>query len=323
MKNCIIYIFTAAIVFFVIFFFVTPEQTAILKNLKLFDILISVVIALLIFSVSGTQFSFILKRTTNMNLTLTDRIFFPAARNLWSYIIPVQGSLAYSIAFAKFKYKASFSDSLSLNIYLLLFNFFFAGIVGILYIFQSNNIPVLFFIFCLLMCSIPILIIFANKILKNNQYSKDRFYTKIISRTISVSSSITFLWKDIKFSAINFALSVLHTLFTAFWIYWTVVILELDIDFLTVIFLSLILKVSLVFKLTPGNLGIEQLIFGGLFSMMNYDPQAGVLISLFNKSITLFISLTAGSIFTIVNLKYFKIRNINSASSGQDIPDEI
>jgi hypothetical protein len=316
-KNVWIYILTAALLYFAVFHLITPEQALLLTKPDMYEVAVSVLLVLVIFFISGSQFSMILDRTSNLRLSLKDRIFFPAARNLWSYIIPFQGSFAYSLAFTKFKYGATVKEGLSLNIYLLLFNFFFAGIIGIYYVYESDDIPSVFLILCVFMVLIPLLIIAANKLISNINEPSGRILSYIYLNIGSVSSNLTLLWKDLRFSSYVFIFSILHTTATALWISWTVKILEIDIDIISVVFLSLILKISLVFKITPGNLGVEQLVFGGLFSLMNYDPHAGVLISLFNKAITIFISLTAGSVFTIVNLKYFKTDKIKEVLRGE------
>ena len=270
----------------------------------------SILIALVIFTVSGNQFSYILFKSTKTQLSITDRIGFPTARNLWSYIIPFQGSFAYSLAFIKFKYKVNLKDGLSINIYLLLFNFFFTGFVGVYYSLQSSSLPIFFLIISILLLSIPFLIILFDKILKNVKTPNSRMLKFLIGNVSKISTGIAILWKDLKFTINVFLFNIVHTIVTIIWFYWTVHIFNLDIDLISVIFLALILKISLIFRLTPGNLGVEQLIYGGIFALMSYDPNIGVLISLFHKSITIMISLSIGSIFTFLNFKYFSFSTV-------------
>lgn len=310
MKNILIYIVTALLIYFVISHYISVEQIELLKNVSLFQISISILIALMIFSVSGNQFSYILFKSTKTKLSIPDRIGFPTARNLWSYLIPFQGSFAYSLAFIKFKYKVNLKDGLSINIYLLLFNFFFTGFVGIYYSLQSDQLPIIFLIISILLLSIPFLIILFDIILNSVKPPKSKMFKFLIENISKVSTGITLLWKDLRFTTNVFLYNIAHTLVTITWFYWTVHIFNLNIDLISVIFLALILKVSLIFRLTPGNLGVEQLVYGGIFALMNYDPKLGVLISLFHKSITIIISLSIGSIFTFINFKYFSFSSV-------------
>ncbi|MDA3884420.1 MAG: lysylphosphatidylglycerol synthase domain-containing protein [Candidatus Delongbacteria bacterium] len=310
MKNIIIYIVTALLIYFVISHYISAEQIELLKNVSFFQISISILIALMIFTVSGNQFSYILYKSTKTKLSIPDRIGFPTARNLWSYIIPFQGSFAYSLAFIKFKYKVNLKDGLSINIYLLLFNFFFTGFVGVYYSLQSNELPVIFLIISIFLLSIPFLIIIFDMILKSFKIPESKIFKFLFDNISKVSSGISLLWKDLRFTTNVFLFNIVHTLVTITWFYWTVHIFNLEIDLISIIFLALILKVSLIFRLTPGNLGVEQLIYGGIFALMNYDPKIGVLISLFHKSITIMISLSIGSIFTFINFKYFSFSTV-------------
>lgn len=310
MKNLLIYIITALLIYFVISHYIAKEQIELLKNVSLFQIIISILIALVIFTVSGNQFSYILFKSTKTKLSIPDRIGFPTARNLWSYIIPFQGSFAYSLAFIKFKYKVNLKDGLSINIYLLLFNFFFTGFVGIYYSLQSSSLPVLFLIISILLLSIPVLLLLFDRILKNIKTPDSKMLKFLINNISKVSTGIAILWKDLKFTVNVFLFNIVHTIVTIIWFYWTVHIFNLNIDLISVIFLALILKISLIFRLTPGNLGVEQLIYGGIFALMNYDPKLGVLISLFHKSITIMISLSIGSIFTLINFKHFSFSTV-------------
>ena len=310
MKNLLLYIVTAVLIYFVISHYITSEQIELLKNISLFQILVSIVIALAIFTISGNQFSYILSKTSNSKLNTLDKTLFPIARNLWSYIIPFQGSFAYSLAFVKFKYKVNLKEGISINVYLLLFNFFFTGIIGIFYSIRSENISLVFLIISVVLILIPFLILTFDKIIGNIKDPESRFMKFWIYNISKISSGIADLWKDIKFSTNVFLYNLLHTLVTIVWFYWTVHIFDLNIDLISIIFLALILKISLIFRLTPGNLGVEQLIYGGIFTLMHYDPKIGVMISLFHKSITIIISFTIGTIFTFFNFKYFSFNTI-------------
>lgn len=308
MKNLIIYIITAALVYLAVSLFITEEQVAVLKAISVKQILISVIIAFCIFTVSGHQFSFILKERTGTTLSIFDRTAFPVSRNLWSYLIPFQGSFAYALVFIKFKYKVDLKKGISINLFLLLFNFFFTGIIGIFIYFTSRGMPKLFLILTVLFTLFPLASIICERII-----SRLNIRSRYVDILKNITSSVSEMWKDLEFSLKVFLFNILHTAVTVLWFYWTVIIFDLELSFIPVIFLALILKISLIFRITPGNLGVEQLIYGGIFSLMSLDPNTGVLLSLFHKSITLVISMLFGTAFTAINLKYFSIDNIKRA----------
>jgi hypothetical protein len=310
MKNILIYLFTFILILLVVSIFVTDEQINLLKKISNFEISVSITIALAIFSVSGFQFSYILKRTTGVGLSIIDRITFPISRNLWSYLVPFQGSFAYSLVFNKFKYKVKLIDGFSINLYIILFNFFFTGIIGLYYSLTLVKRPFLTFILSFLFAVSPLLLILANIIIKKIKIPEKIIFKFLFLNIQKAASSISNLFKDFNFTINILILNIIHTIVTTLWFYWTVCIFKLNIDFISVILLALILKTSLIFRLTPGNIGIEQLLFGGIFFLIGYDPKTGVLISLFHKSITILLSFSVGVLFTLINLKYFSLKKI-------------
>jgi hypothetical protein len=310
MKNVLIYIFTILLIVIVFSVFVTEEQVNLLKKISLLQISVSVLIALIMFSVSGYQFSYILNKKSGVKLNIIDRITFPVSRNLWSYLIPFQGSFAYTLVFNKFKYDIKFIDGFSINLYLIIYNFFFAGLVGIFYSIQQEISSLLFLFISVLFVVLPVVLILLNRVLENVKRPEYGFFNRLFETLQKVSLSILTLWKDIELTKSIFIFYIVHTFITALWFYWTIYIFDLNIDLTSVIFLALILKTSWAFRLTPGNLGVEQLLFGGIFVLLSYDPKIGVLISLFHKSITIILSFSIGLIFTFINLKYFSLSKI-------------
>ncbi len=306
MKNKLLYIFAIILFVFIFKYFITDEYIDILLEVTTSEIVISMLIAMFIFAISGFQFSYILNKNSDVKLSVIDKFFFPISRNLWSYIIPFQGSLAYSVAFCKLKYKVAVTSGISINVYMMLFNIFIAGFIGLYFSILKNDFSSIIFFVSVLFLFSPFLLIFSNYIFKLLPNSKIEIFQKLKNSLEAILSDVSILWKDIKFSFNILLFNILHITITVLWFYWASIILNLDIDLISILFLSLILKISLLFKITPGNLGVEQLLSGAVFVLIDQNAADGVVISLFNKAITMILSGTIGSVFTIYNLKYFK-----------------
>jgi hypothetical protein len=78
------------------------------------------------------------------------------------------------------------------------------------------------------------------------------------------------------------------------WYNWLAHALGYNLPFLSLVMLSLITHISIIFKLTPGNLGINQIISGVVLNEMGLPPAAGVAITLLSTVTTIFISFTIG-----------------------------
>lgn len=310
MKNKLLYIFAILLFIFIFRYFITDEYLELLTQVSFSDIAISILIALLIFAISGFQFSYILNRNSGVQLSLTDKLFFPISRNLWSYIIPFQGSLAYSVAFCKLKYNVAVAKGISINIYLLLFNIFITGIIGLYFSVLKNDFNSGIFFTSALFLFSPIILVFLNFTIRFVPNFESNSFQKVKKFLETILTDVSILWKDVKFSFNILLFNLFHTAITVLWFYWAVYILNLNIDLISILFLSLILKISLIFKITPGNLGVEQLLSGAVFVLLEQNAADGVIISLFNKVITIILAGTIGTTFTIYNLKYFKNKNI-------------
>lgn len=71
--------------------------------------------------------------------------------------------------------------------------------------------------------------------------------------------------------------------------------------------ISLIMSVSVIIKLTPGNLGTVQIISGGFMALINSSVENAILITLFASATVLLINFTIG---VIGNFYFFKTLNI-------------
>ena len=74
-----------------------------------------------------------------------------------------------------------------------------------------------------------------------------------------------------------------------------------------VLMLAMVRKLSLLVKITPGNLGFEQLFFGMTTYVFGGDSQTGIVVSLINRLASLIVVFIFGSWYSARNMKYFKI----------------
>jgi hypothetical protein len=76
--------------------------------------------------------------------------------------------------------------------------------------------------------------------------------------------------------------------------------------------LTLIMQLSTIFRFTPGNLGVEQIVSGGVVVLIGGQMGDGILLSVFVTVTTMIMSISLGGISTLYNMKYFNVRNFHS-----------
>lgn len=310
------YFITLIIIIIVIYYLIDRDYISYLKNISLLNYCVSCLIALLIYCTSGFQYFFFQKKNER-HFDLYDIGLIPIVSNLWSFIIPFQGSLLFSTLYLKSKYKLSITNSFSINIYLYLLTVVFAGATGLLFAGVNDMLCSWFGIISLALLLSPCFILFCYFIL--NRYKpvfQNRFLTFISDTILSISTNISKLLSDKSYTFKVLMLHITRTLLCVIWFQWIAYSLGLSVSFHAILLLSLLMDVSLIIKLTPDNLGVAQVFSGILMASAGLEPHIGVLISLFS-------SITAMSIIFTIGIagNYYCMKQLNIPSVKQMFND--
>lgn len=100
-------------------------------------------------------------------------------------------------------------------------------------------------------------------------------------------------------------IGLLDTLCYALWSLWISNYLEFDLSFFQLLLLVSFIKLILLIKLTPGSIGINQFAASGIILLVGGTAAEGFTLSLYQSTIFIITSFMLGSIFFIVNMKYF------------------
>lgn len=306
------YLFAVILILFSLIFVLKNNNFKALSGVSLFDVLVSVFIALVIYSVSGLQYLFLLRRYNQTKLNLSDIFLLPIAMNLWSFIIPFQGALLYSTAILKFKYKIKTAESFSINIYSYLITIFIAGLIGMFFVIRDKMFFSTISIISLLFVLNPLIIFLLNALFQRWHIRQNNILFKIQQFLFAVVHNTKLLYEDLRTTLMVVLINIVHTLLSVIWYYWVISIFKINLSAISVIMLALLAKVSLILRLTPGNLGIDQLASGGLVVLLGGRAVDGVLVSLFITFTTILIVFSLGVLSTIYNMKYFQATDFKS-----------
>ncbi len=131
------------------------------------------------------------------------------------------------------------------------------------------------------------------------------YLQKLLQFLENTSHSISILLKNKKLVFKLSAIKILKTLLIGIW-YWIISNeLGYDLSFLVLVMLSLVSELSLIIKITPDNLGVNQLISGGLLASMGFMAEQGVMITLVASAMTLIVVFTFGIIGNHLFIKEF------------------
>lgn len=309
------YVLSVLLAVFLLFiawhFFLSEQHKAFLRGISFTKHIISAAFLALSYLVAGLQLRYVYKKTANIRLSSYDTVFMPYVINIWGYIIPLQGSFLYAMAYLKVKYNMQLKAAAYIYVFIFLASTAFFGLVAACILPFTPLFSTTVFCVLLLMASMPLWLYLVKKILDLFHF-QNIFLQKIKRILQDVFSGIQIFFKDYKLCLYLICYNFLLTIINTAWAFWICVSFGFDIPFFALLMIGFVMKITMLFKITPGNQGLIQLANGGIFALFALDPSSGIFISLF-KTITLFLfSFPIGIIGSIINLKHFSANNIKN-----------
>lgn len=311
-KNILTYFLGTIIVIISIEIFDIKQSLLALLNISTSYLILSIAIAQIIYLVSGLQYNTILK-VQGLQLSKFDIIVLPVVMNLWSLLVPFQGALLFSTIFFNKKYGRTVSDSLSVSLFLYMITVSFTGFIGLIFmlLYERNNLFVLILLTFFMLAPFLLSVIsyfFRHSELEYNSLPPN--LSKLSKFILTSFDSILSLLNDRHLLYKIIILKLAQTFLVGFW-YWIIAkALSIEINFIVLMILSLIGELALIIKITPDNIGVNQLLSGTLLAAMGFNPQWGVIISLAASATTLLLIFTVGLYGNHIFMKQYGITSI-------------
>lgn len=306
LKNFVLPVILTVVVFLILKkLFLKKELINYIGTLTLREHLISSIFMLIGFAFTGIQLRNVFSKSVSVKLSWFDTLTLPITQNLWGYIIPFQGSFLYSTFFLKSKYKINFKSSFSAYFIIIVASLFLGGITGITYLLANNGSfnQGIFFIFFIAFPGFPF---FGKKCLISLNLSNGSKLFKFQQYFLNIMEDIVMLLKNKKFLINIFIIDICYVVTYASWSFWISEVLGYDIPFIFFLSLGFLMKLHSFTKLTPGNVGVIQLLVGGYFSLFNLNFELGVIISLIQLVTTFLFGFPIAMITTIKSFNNFK-----------------
>jgi len=285
-------------------FLLTGEQKSLFFSTSIRTHLISIVFLLPVYVSGGIGLRLLYGKISKATISIYDTITLPIVMNLWGFIIPFQGSLIYTSSYIYSKYKKSISESARVSLVSFSISMCLAGFIGIIFFYTTRiYVPDLFLLMSFLLFINPGIFYSVSRLAGHFKSPELAWMRKMFewSRGIFSLDQI-----DGKLIFYLLLVNILNVACTTLWSYWIVLSLNLNLTIMQLILIALLMKFMLLVKLTPGNLGLNQLASGGIALLVGGTVSDGFLLSAFQYVSTILVAFTLGTVFTVVNLKYFK-----------------
>ncbi|MEQ9063005.1 MAG: lysylphosphatidylglycerol synthase domain-containing protein [Vicingaceae bacterium] len=282
------------------------EAILLLNRLTVGNIGVSILIAAILYFINGEQIRFLVKRSSGIVMKRSDSLILPASMNLWSYIFPVRGGLLFSMFYIKTKYNVKLSQGFSIGLFTFILSTSIAGGFGLYLGITNNQIISYFSLISLLLLLSPVFTFLSSGLLKKLLSIELGFFNTIMKIVHKTLSEFNEHIKDVRSTAFIVGSIFLSISVYIFWVYWAVNSFGMNLKMTSVILLAIVLRLSVIARFIPGNLGVQELLSGAAFQIVGENPMNGILVALFIRLCALSLGIAFGIYSFIANIEEFK-----------------
>lgn len=282
--------------------FLSPEQVDILISKPADFHFFTLLLVLPLFVFGGVQSFILFKRVYDKNLSLYDVITLPFVLGLWGFIVPFHGAYIYNSIYFKAKYKIAIVNTTSISLVSLSISFILAGIFGIAYsCFAYQN--VYFLLLSIASLVHPLIAFIFLKIFDPSRMSGSPFIQNILVKLDTIFRDYLSAL-NVKNILILSVMNLLDSLAFAVWSLWISENFGFGLTFFQLLMLQFFMKITILFKFTPGNLGVNQFASSGIILLVGGNLADGFTLSLYQTAMGLIASFLVGSVCSLINFRY-------------------
>lgn len=264
---------------------------------------------MLVFFTNGILMRTIFSHHYKVVLSWADTWLLPTMMHLWSYILPIKGGMLFQIVFMRVKYHVNLSKGFSVGVLVFAVSLFVTCILGsILAINIDGVLPLQVILLGMgLTIILPAVVI---KIIPSTEVNSTtplgtllKFFGNVIAQLRTQTADHGLLLKIV-------AITVVSAIFHVGWFYSSAVLLGYNPNPIGIALATLILRIILLFRFLPGNLGIQELITGAVFTAAGLGLQEGLMTAVLVRLVSAGLAIAFGLPALYANFRYFKAHSI-------------
>jgi len=248
----------------------------------------------------------------------------PMSMNLFSYFIPTNGGIIYAIYFLKKKYNVDTRQGFSVGVVTIYISFIVSGLATLIALLVFRLTMAWLVVLALVMIFSPLLVYLGDRMLGLIPFPRGGFLNRVQVYLHEVIQQSLQMLRNLKITLINGALTVL-ALLLIFGVYYLLnEALDTRMTVLALIAIITMQRISVLIRLLPGNLGLEELMTAALFGIIGQDPSIGLLYSVFMRFCTFIWTLPIGVLHTTFNASFFSVKDLRVLLKKKDsekLPD--
>jgi uncharacterized membrane protein YbhN (UPF0104 family) len=321
MKKTIQIFLTYTLIFFIIRGFISLflNESYILNviNTLTISVFIEQIILAILFAFVSYNLQNQILRSFKVKLKPSHWIGIGYINTMFNYILPFKSGVAIKSLFLKNKYNFKISHCLSIMIYihfsLLKILLFLSTITFLTLKLQNNTIIPNLNVFLLISITSYIFALFIPKILKNIYFSINTTHNDILNRLKNISNllveGILKISKKKKLALIVTFSNILIIFIQFLRLFSAYKAVSDNTSIFHTMFINILYCLSSFIHLTPGNLGLQEIIISLSSTLINVSKEEGLIASGIIRIVALVIVFTVGPMFYFllkVNKTIFK-----------------
>jgi len=246
-----------------------------------------------------------------MRLPAKEMVQLPMMMHLFLYLMPMKGGMLFQVFYTRHRYGLDMSKGFSLGLTVFLASLLLTVVLGLAltYIIPVNSMELRTMLWAMGASVVGGAIVM--QLLPANVTGKSGLVWKLTDFLVNVRKQLADQLKNGRlFVALMFTTAI-SVLVQAVWFWKTASALGIQSQLLPVLLVVLILRVILLIRILPGNLGVQEVMIGAVFAAAGFQMQEGLLIGVVTRLISVFWAATIGLAGLYSNLRYFSSDSIS------------
>jgi len=290
--------------------FGNPEYLVLMRHVSFSQVIISLLIGFFLFLINGYILAYLVKQHYWTTIKCIDMVVLPFMMHLFSYIIPFRGGLLFSALFLKIKYNIRVTEGIAIGVFTLIISLIITGLCGIYFAVSNGMLCSVWSFLSILFILSPLVVVILGRFVRDIELKPGSVPDKIKTIICSISSSSQRLLTDYRRSLVIFFLTIASNIGYVIFLYFIAFILQMNTTIDRIIMFALMMRLSTIVRLAPGNLGVQEFFSGGAYYMLGGSLNDGLAMALFVRFISLMLTFFIGIGGLLMNMNRIRFQEI-------------
>ena len=241
-----------------------------------------------------------------LKLAVVEILTLPLMMHLFLYLMPLKGGMLFQVFYSKQKYKLDLSKGFSLGMMVFLNSLLLTIFLGLamVYLLPINSLELKVMIWGMGLSLVGFIV--GLNFLPKDRVEGQGFLKRLLNFLINVRVQLTDQFKNVQLFFGLFVTTFVSVVIQAILFWKTGEFIGVETEFGPVLLVVLVLRIILLIRLLPGNLGIQEVMIGVVFATAGFEIEDGLMIGIITRLVSVFWTATIGLPALYSNLRYFE-----------------